>query len=225
MIEKYARRRVPSRLSFPRKTQPRAPKRHFYPRRSEVARKTVPEAPTPAPANYHWREIRKGDYDQSSNLFETKDSMFRLKLLVTLLLSVLLSACGPKPPAGAKPTKKVTVTVTYKGTPVGGAVVTFVNQDGPPSANGRTDAQGKAPLKTYIDGDGATLGSHKVMIEKSVAEGGQNVDQDSPQYNPNAPPAIVKYLIPQKYSSIATSGLTAEVKEGGPAEFKFDLKD
>src|SRR5580765_2001663 len=105
--------------------------------------------------------------------------MFRLKLLMALLLAVLLSGCGPKPPAGAKPTKKVTVTVTYKGAPVEGAVVTFVNQD-PPSANGRTDAQGKARLKTYIDGDGATLGSHKVMIEKSIAEGGQTVGSDDP---------------------------------------------
>ena len=150
--------------------------------------------------------------------------MFRLKLLIALLLGVLLSGCGPKPPAGAKPTKKVTVTVTYKGAPVEGAVVTFVNQE-PPSANGRTDAQGKARLKTYIDGDGATLGSHKVMIEKSIAEGGQTVGSDDPSYDPNAPPAKVKYLVPQKYSSIATSGLTAEVTQSGPAEFTFDLKD
>jgi hypothetical protein len=146
-------------------------------------------------------------------------------MLVPLLLAVVFSGCGPKLPPGAKPTKKITVTVTYKGAPVEGAVVTFVNQEGPPSANGRTDAQGKARMKTYIDGDGATLGSHKVMIEKSIAEGGQNVDQNSPEYNPNAPPAIVKYLIPQKYSSIATSGLTAEVKEGGPGEITFELKD
>ena len=150
--------------------------------------------------------------------------MFRLELLVALLLTVLLSGCGAKPPAGAKPTKKVTVTVTYKGAPVEGAVVTFVNQD-PPSANGRTDAQGKARLKTYIDGDGATLGSHKVMIEKSIAEGGQTVGSDDPSYDPNAPPAKVKYLVPQKYSSIATSGLTAEVKESGSNDFTFELKD
>lgn len=151
--------------------------------------------------------------------------MFRLKLLGPILLAVLISACGPKPPAGAKPTKKVTVTVTYKGAPVEGAMVTFVNQDGPPSANGRTDAQGKARLKTYVDGDGATIGSHKVMIEKSIAEGGQTVGSDDPSYDPNAPPAKVKYVVPQKYSSIATSGLTAEVKEGSPTEFTFELKD
>jgi len=136
-----------------------------------------------------------------------------------------LVGCGQKLPAGAKPTKKVTVTVLYKGAPLEGAAVTFVNTDGPPSANGRTDAHGVARLKTYVDGDGATLGTHKVMIEKSIAEGGQTVGSDDPSYDPNAPPAKVKYLIPQKYSSIATSGLTADVKEGGPGEFTFDLKD
>ena len=151
--------------------------------------------------------------------------MIRWRFLVAVLFAVLFAACSAKLPPGAKPTKKVTVTVTYKGAPVEGAMVTFVNQEGPPTANGRTDAQGKARLKTYIEGDGATLGTHKVMIEKSEAVGGQSVGTDDPKYNPNAPPATVKYLIPQKYSNIATSGLTAEVKADGANEFEFDLKD
>ena len=151
--------------------------------------------------------------------------MSRLRFLVPLIVAVVLLGCGPKPPAGAKPTKKVTVTVTYKGGPVEGASVTFVNQEGPPSANGRTDAQGKARLKTYLDGDGATIGSHKVMIEKSESIGGQSISTDDPKYDPNAPPPTVKYLIPPKYNTIATSGLTAEVKDSGPNEFTFDLKD
>jgi len=154
------------------------------------------------------------------------------RLVLTFLCSMFLSSAavlsgcgGPSLPAGAKKTAKVTATVTYKGAPVEGATVTFVNTDGPPPANGRTDAQGKAKLKTYVDGDGATLGAHKVIIEKSEAVGGQqNVNTDSPEYNPNAPPATVKYLLPQKFNSIATSGLTAEVKEGSN-DFTFDLKD
>lgn len=149
----------------------------------------------------------------------------RALLLVGVLAPLVLGCGGSALPPGAKKTAKVTVTVTYKGAPVEGANVTFVNTDGPPSANGRTDAQGKAKLKTYVDGDGATLGSHKVIIEKSEAVGGQTVDIDSKEYNPNAPPATVKYLLPQKYSSIATSGLTAEVKEGQNDLPPFDLKD
>jgi|SRR6266481_1530771 len=147
-------------------------------------------------------------------------------LLVLAIGAIVLPGCsGSNLPPGAKPTKKATVTVLYKGAPVEGAAVTFVNQDGPPVANGRTDAQGKAKLTTYIDGDGATLGTHKVMIDKSEAVGGQSVSTDDPKYDPYAKPATVKYHLPQKYGNIATSGITAEVKADGPNEFTFDLKD
>ncbi|MBW8884748.1 MAG: hypothetical protein JF612_08235 [Planctomycetia bacterium] len=90
---------------------------------------------------------------------------------------------------------------------------------------GKTDAQGKAKMKTYVEGDGAVVGTHKILLDKSESVGGQKVDVDSPQYDPNAPPATVKYHLPQKYGNPATSGLTAEVKESGPNEFTFDLKD
>jgi hypothetical protein len=146
--------------------------------------------------------------------------------LCLLAVAVCLGGCGPKLPPGARPTKKVTVTVTYKGAPVENANVTFVNQEGPAApANGRTGPDGKAKLKTYTEEDGAVLGQHKVLIEKSESVGGSNVDQDSPEYNPNAPPATIKYLLPKKFSDYANSGLTAEVKDSDPNEFTFDLKD
>ena len=147
-------------------------------------------------------------------------------LVASLLVAAVLGGCGSKLPPGARPTKKTTVTVTYKGAPVEGANVTFVNQDGDPApANGRTGADGKAKMKTYVEEDGAVVGQHKVLIEKSESVGGSNVDQDSPEYNPNAPPATIKYLLPKKYSDYGNSGLTAEVTEAGPNEFTFDLKD
>jgi len=147
-------------------------------------------------------------------------------LLLCLVVGLSSVGCGQKLPPGARPTKKVTVTVMYKGAPVEGANVTFVNQEGDPApANGRTNAEGTAKMKTYVEEDGAVLGQHKVMIEKSVSEGGSNADQDSPEYNPNAPPAVTKYLLPKKYSDYGNSGLTADVKDSGPNEFTFDLKD
>jgi hypothetical protein len=147
-------------------------------------------------------------------------------MLVCLLVSAVVFGCGPKLPPGAKPTRPVTVTVTYKGAPVEGAVVTFADQgDKPANANGITDAAGKAKLKTYVEGDGAVIGPHKVIIEKSIAQGGQNVGSDDPKYDPNAPPSTVKHFLPLKYSSQATSGLTAEVSKAGPGEFSFELKD
>jgi hypothetical protein len=147
-------------------------------------------------------------------------------LLVLAISALILPGCSnSKLPPGAKPTKKVSVVVLYKGAPVEGAIVTFVNTDGPPPANGRTDAQGKAVMKTYLEGDGATLGTHKVMISKDEAVGGQSLSTDDPKYDPNAKPATIKHHLPEKYGNIATSGLTAEVKTDGPPEFTFDLKE
>ena len=152
-------------------------------------------------------------------------SRFHVWLLL-LALAAGLGGCGPKLPPGARPTKKVTVTVTYKGAPVENANVTFVNQEGEAApANGRTGPDGKAKLKTYMEEDGAVLGSHKVLIEKSESVGGSNVPQESPEYNPNAPPPTIKYLLPKKFSDYANSGLKADVSDAGPNEFTFELKD
>ena len=153
---------------------------------------------------------------------------FTNRLSLCFLTTLVILGCGPGKPPGARSTKKVTAVVLYKGSPVQGATVTFVDQtqsEKPANSNGVTDAEGKAKMKTYVDGDGAVLGSHKVIISKMTAEGGQNVDVDDPKYDPNAPPPTVKYHLPQKFSVITTSGLTAEVTESGPAEFTFDLKD
>jgi hypothetical protein len=137
-----------------------------------------------------------------------------------------VGGCGPALPPGAKPTHKTTVTVMYKGAPVEGASVTFL---GPESTNavGLTDAQGQAKLKTYVEGDGAIEGQHKVLISKVQSVGGAaTADQDSPNYVPpvNVPPPQVKHHLPQKYEAPGTSGLTADIKSG-PNEITFDLKD
>jgi hypothetical protein len=141
----------------------------------------------------------------------------------TAVLLSLTAGCGPSLPEGAKPTKPVTVTVTYKGAPLEGATITFINAEAP--AYGRTDASGVAKMKTYVEGDGAIFGSHKVTINKSETTGGDQAPLESPEYNPDAPSARITNLIPVKYSSPATSGLTFEVSDSSPAEVKFDLTD
>jgi len=148
------------------------------------------------------------------------------RLLLGFLLLGLVAGCSDGGPSNRKPTKKVTVTVSYKRAPLEDAIVTFIPEGGDVvPAYGKTDEQGKAKMKTYVEGDGAVVGTHKVLLDKSESVGGQTLDVDSPQYNPNAPPATVKYHLPQKYGNPATAGLTAEVKESGPNEFVFDLKD
>jgi hypothetical protein len=148
------------------------------------------------------------------------------KAVCGAMLLVGLAGCeGTGLPPGAKPTVPVKVTVTYKGAPVEGATVTFIESGETPTPSyGLTDAQGSAQLKTSY-AEGAVVGAHQVTITKTQTEGGPMADQDSPDYNPDPPPAVVKSLIPQKYGSTATSGLSADVKKGDPNEFTFDLTD
>jgi len=153
-------------------------------------------------------------------------SSVQCSLVSASLFGLLLAGCqGDGRPPGAKPTKPVTVTVTYKGAPVPGATVAFVEAgESPIPSYGLTDAQGVAKMKTSY-ADGAVVGTHQVTITKTQTEGGPMADQDSPDYNPDPPPAVVKHLVPQKYGLKATSGLTADVKDSGPNEFEFDLTD
>jgi len=141
---------------------------------------------------------------------------------------LLITGCGGGGSGNHLPTTPVTVTVTYNGPPVEGATVTFVDETGDHPAYGRTDAQGVAKLTSYEEGDGAVVGPYKVSIAKSEVTGQSTADQDSAAYVPpdaSTPAPTIKYHIPKKYESHASSRLTAEVTEAGPNDIKFDLKD
>ena len=89
----------------------------------------------------------------------------------------------------------------------------------PRTAIGRTDARGNFVLRTFEDGDGAVRGQQKVSITKTETEkipAGINLDEVD--FQPK-----VTSLIPKKYGSPETSGLTAEVTADGPNEFTFKL--
>jgi len=155
--------------------------------------------------------------------------VFRCFAIASLVAAAALASCN-RAANGRRPTKPVTVTVSYKGAPVADATVTFISEEGEPSAAyGTTDGSGIAKLKTYEEGDGAVLGKQKVTINKEQITGTQSVAaQDSPDYVPpvgSTPPPQVKHLIPAKYSAPNTSPLAAEVTASGPTEFKFELAD
>ncbi len=138
------------------------------------------------------------------------------------LVLVFMAGCGGDP--NRKPTAPVSVTVNYKGKPVEGALVTFVIVDNP--SVGITDASGQCKLKTYEANDGAIIGSNVVTITKTSVDT-KNVRTVKPEDKDLigvVPPPILKSLIPQKYSSPATSGLKEEVKQGTNS-FTYDLKD
>lgn len=145
-------------------------------------------------------------------------------VLLVLLFLVGMAGCGSK--SGQLPTAPVTGRVTYQGKPVPRGEITFVptaSQPGVRNAYGTLDEQGRYRLTTYREGDGAVLGTHQVMIvarEELPADVGKQMTPDGIL----VPGKQAKSLIPERYSDPATSGLTAEVKDGRN-EFNFELKD
>ena len=93
--------------------------------------------------------------------------MSRSNWFVTGCLCVFLG-CGT--PEGQRPTAPVEVSVTYQGSPLEGATVTFVTTEEPIAANGITDSKGVAQLSTYGTKDGAVVGNNLVMITKTEVD-------------------------------------------------------
>lgn len=126
-------------------------------------------------------------------------------------------------------------TVTYQGRPLPDAIVTFVPEKGP-VATGKTDLEGRFTLSTGAregvvpgkagvsimavqDNAGEELeakADHELMIELTkkmgqMAQGKVKAEPDS--------------IIPKKYSSTTSSGLTATVTEDADKnQFTFDLQ-
>lgn len=146
---------------------------------------------------------------------------------------LLLAAIGCSGPVDERPkTAKVRGKVTYNGKPVEGAVVSFVSDDVPRAATGKTDANGEFTLTTYEPGDGAIIGTYKVAITKPAGEAaaddaGYDPDNPNPQYEKQmekTEPAG-KSEIPAKYADPKTSGLTATVEDKEENYFEFNLTD
>ena len=95
-----------------------------------------------------------------------------------------------------------------------------------------TDAEGKYKLTTTKSGDGAVPGSYKVKVlkwDKAPVDTSKMVrnmtyEEEQKAYNPDAKPAAPpKNLLPKKYESENTSGLSHMVAES-PSTFDIDLK-
>lgn len=153
--------------------------------------------------------------------------MLSSKLQICALVVVAASLVGCNgTPAGQRPTAPVEVTVTYQGSPVAGATVTFITSEDPKAANGITNDSGVAVLTTYKAKDGAIVGNNLVTISKmEVDPKGEKPPVDPSQadvvgYTPLTP---LKSLIPKKYSMPGTSGIQADVVRGKNS-FKYDLE-
>jgi hypothetical protein len=136
-----------------------------------------------------------------------------------VLFAALTIFVAPGCNSGGEGLAVVKGKVTYKGKPVPNGTINFLPDDGNKlSATGEIQPDGSYALQTTQGtrpSDGAVIGKHKVVI---VAM--QDMASRLPEERIPLPPPIV----PIKYTSPATSDLTAEVvdKEN---EINFDLKD
>lgn len=150
------------------------------------------------------------------------------------------SGCGGGSSASeAVKTVAVSGVVTYRGQPVEGATVTFLPGTGVTDQNakaafGVTDAQGRYSLTTAQANDGAVPGNYLVTISKQMAVGRQPdpADEEKDYIPPEpdgsessfkAPDPVT--LLPPKFATPTTSGLTATVTDDGGQTIDFALTD
>lgn len=131
------------------------------------------------------------------------------------IVAVALPGCGP----GSGGLAVVKGKISYKGKPVPNGTINFLPNDAnKPSATGEIQPDGSYELKTYLSNkpsSGAVIGPHKVVIVAMADMANALPEQKTP-----LPPPIV----PIKYTSPATSDLTANV-EDKENKIDFDLQD
>jgi hypothetical protein len=163
--------------------------------------------------------------------------MLRLQKISMVAVVLAGVGCGADPHVEGRPeTVAVTGKVTYNGTPVEGASVTFHAQQaaGAPgqgeaahSAFGRTDSNGEFQLRTFEPGDGAVPGEYRVSISKyeAAADTGATDEENYVPPEEGEPLPTPESLLPVEYSNPQTSELTANVTREGENHFPFELTE
>lgn len=122
-------------------------------------------------------------------------SMIRFQLSLGFVVATILVFGGCSGNSVKYPTlASVTGTVTLDGQPLEGATVTFVPATGRASS-GLTDASGYYSLQYTKTIAGATLGQHRVMIQKMVAD------------RSHKPTAIEKLMDAETNAMLAETGI------------------
>lgn len=113
--------------------------------------------------------------------------------------------------------------VSYKGTPIEGAIITFL-----PDGTGRpataTSSAGGVFSLTTVDASGAMPGKYKVTVDKVeyAAAGASSMEAAS---TGNAAEGRAKRALPKKYAEAASTPLTIEVPANGKKDIDFVLVD
>lgn len=130
-----------------------------------------------------------------------------------LVMTAALTGCGE-----GRPLAHVEGQVLYKGKPLEFGSVTFQPAGGQP-ARADIGPDGKFVLTTPGEGNGAVVGFNKVRVTC--------YESQAPSY---AAPTegeggLGKSLIPERYASYETSGITMEVQAGKNEPLMIELTD
>jgi hypothetical protein len=139
---------------------------------------------------------------------------------IRLLRLALFAVVGCDSSADGPATYAVTGEVTLNGQPVAGADVTFLPSSNTPDAlpaQAVTDETGRFEVITLFDQGqtnraGMTAGTYGVQITQ--------LKRPPPSAGLSQPP---RNLLPQKFASPVTSGLSATVVRDGTNHFVFEL--
>lgn len=155
----------------------------------------------------------------------------RCTWLVAAGLITVAVGCSGGAPAGPK-TVRASGKVTYKNIPVEGATVSFLGDGKIAPAIAITDSLGSFVLTTNRSGDGAVPGVHRVTVTKIVAppsavksNTGTMTMEEAAKAAKEPPPAKPLSMLPDRYRSPDSSGLTYTVKQGDKNEFKIELTE
>ena len=139
--------------------------------------------------------------------------------ILAIAVLVLSTGCQSSDHVDLAP---VAGTVTVDGKPVEQGTIMF-EKTGARSATGQIRDGKIVDVTTYDVNDGAPIGSHRVAVfvtgaaKTAVNDNPGQVQKFDPNYMGGGS------LIPSRYNDPAKSTLTADVKDGGPNEFKFEL--
>ncbi|WP_425616841.1 carboxypeptidase-like regulatory domain-containing protein [Anatilimnocola sp. NA78] len=147
--------------------------------------------------------------------------LMRLSLLSLLVVGV--GGCSNEGTGNHPRVVKATGIVRYQGQPVADADVTFNNPNAGQTGTAKTDSAGRFALSTFGKADGVVPGPQLVAIRRVDVIDNTPPGVDVSAGGASVPPTI-RWLVPEKYSNIKTSGLSVEVKDGETNEFPFDLK-
>ncbi|MDB5335624.1 MAG: hypothetical protein JWN70_1243 [Planctomycetaceae bacterium] len=131
--------------------------------------------------------------------------------LIGALCLVVAGGCNGDDTKPFKNLVPVTGYVSFQGEPLEHGIVSFapVAPDGQ-AATGQV-TNGRFTMMTTVSARGVIAGKYKVIVESNETSDG------APSTNPSQLYAKPKSLIPEKYKSVATSGLEIEVVSGMPA--------